>query len=138
MVSSFFSVRECLWLPTWGRMATEADGLTDEIKANLVALCNKMDQVRAWFGQSVNVHVTYRPLKYNQEIGGALHSMHSVGSAMDFNIVSVDCDTARKMIMDSSMLVAWDMRMEDNPPGSHWVHLDCKEVPAGGHRYFIP
>lgn len=133
-----FTWKEALYLPTWGRCANEADGLSDEILDNLEKVFQKMDQVRLFFGSSIRVHVAYRPEKYNAEIGGAKNSAHKYGMAVDFDVVSLDCDDARQKILDANMLESWETRMEDNPPGSPWVHLDTRDVPPGGHRYFKP
>jgi hypothetical protein len=135
MVSKYFSVHEALYLPTWARLATEDDGLTDEIKANLIILCQKMDIARDYFGRSINVHVTFRPLRYNKLIGGAPNSAHAVGKACDFDISGLTCDEARAKIMADDKLDEWNMRMEKRD-GSDWIHLDC--YPVLHSRYFLP
>lgn len=135
MVSKYFSVHEALYLPTWARLATESDGLTDEIKANLIVLCQKMDVVRDYFGSPINVHVTFRPPAYNKLIGGAPNSAHTAGSASDFDISGVICDDARAKIIADGKLDEWNMRMEKNPGGS-WLHLDM--YPPKPNRYFLP
>lgn len=136
-VSNHFTVKEMLWLPSWGRLANEQDGLTDEIKTNLVNLANQMDIVREYFNLPIHVHVTYRPVEYNKAIGGALHSYHSMGGAMDFDIVGMSCDDVRKQIVDNNMLETWQMRCEDMLHGN-WIHLDIKPLSPGGNRYFKP
>jgi len=134
-VSNYFSVRECLWLPTWNRMATEDDGLNDDIKDSLVKLCTQMDLVRDFLGQPISVHVTYRPEEYNKLIGGASNSAHKYGQAMDWSIVGDNCDDLRAKL--EPQLEQWNMRME-KLPGSNWVHLDIRELAPGGNRYFKP
>lgn len=135
-VSKYFNVKELLYLPTWKRMANEADGLNETIKENLVDLAKSMDTVRDHFGKPIRIHVTYRPLEYNKAIGGALHSAHSDGQAMDFDIVGLTCDDVRKAINDANLLETWQMRME-NIDGN-WVHLDRRQPTAGGQRFFKP
>lgn len=136
-VSKYFTVREMIYLPTWKRMANESDGLNDQIKANLIGLAQKMDTVREYFNKPINVHVTYRPLEYNKAIGGALHSAHSDGQAMDFDIMGMTCDDVRFQLVNEKLLDKWEMRCE-KAPGSNWVHLDYRELKPGGNRYFIP
>ena len=135
MVSKYFSVHEALYLPTWARLATEDDGLTDEIKANLIILCQKMDIVRDYFGSPINVHVTFRPPAYNKLIGGALNSSHCRGEAMDYDVIGMICDDARSKIIADDKLDEWNMRMEKRD-GSNWVHCDTAAVIH--NRYFIP
>lgn len=134
-ISKYFTVKEALYLPSWNRLANESDGLTDEIKNNLVILFNKLDKVREYFQKSINVHVTYRPEEYNKLIGGAPMSAHKIGKACDFDISGMNCDEVRNKIMDNSLLDIWNLRME-HLDGSNWIHLgnDYKN----GNRYFIP
>ena len=138
-VSQYFSVREVLWLPQWGRMANESDGLNDDVKNSLINLCQQMDLVREFLNAPINVHVTFRPVAYNAlpAVGGAKNSAHIYGMAMDFDASGMTCDEARKQILDNNKLEEWNMRMEKRP-GSNWVHLDYHQVLPGGNRYFLP
>ena len=135
-VSDYFTVHDALWLPTWGRLGNVADGLTDEIKANLVDLFNCMDWVQDFLGVKLNVHCAWRPKAYNSlpSIGGAPTSMHIVGKACDFDPTGMNCDKIRVTLVPK--LAEWLMRMERR--AGPWLHLDRKLVPAGGTRYFIP
>jgi len=135
-ISQYFTVHEAIWLPQWGRLATEKDGLTDEIKNNLVDLFQKMDQAREFFNTSIIVHVSYRPEEYNKLIGGAPMSAHRFGKACDFHVTGIDCFDARKQILDANKLEEWDMRMEDNAPGN-WIHLG-NDWQEGKSRFFKP
>lgn len=136
-VSKYFTVKEAIFLPTWGRLATEEDGLTEIIKGNLKYICSKMDNIRDELNKPITVHVTYRPAKYNEQIGGAQNSAHVKGLAMDWSITHDNCDELRKTIVVSGLLEKYEMRMEDLP-GSGWVHLDLYPVGASGKRFFKP
>lgn len=140
-ISSHFTFKEALWLPSWNRMGGASDGLDQAVLDRLTNLCNKMDLVREYFGQSVHVHVTWRPAKYNAEIGGAKNSAHcaaaNMDAAMDFHVDGLDCDQARSKILQDNKLEEWGMRMEDLP-GSSWVHLDSREPLPGHPRFFKP
>jgi hypothetical protein len=131
-VSNHFTVKEALWLPSWGRLANEEDGLNNLVKMHLLALFAKMDVVRDTFKAPIIVTVAYRPKKYNEEIGGAVHSAHMDGMAVDFVVENTNCDDARKFILPR--LDTWFMRCEDKP-GSIWVHLDNRQSLP---RYFKP
>jgi hypothetical protein len=140
MVSAHFSVRECTWLPSWGVCHIP----TDAEKANLTRMAQKMDQVRAIVGKPIKVHVWIRPLaahcpinphdgeNYNALVGGATHSAHTLGLAVDFDC-GEDCDATRETL--APLLEQLGVRMEKNPRGS-WVHLDL--MPPNPNRYFIP
>lgn len=136
-VSNHFSVRETLYLPIWNRMANESDGLDDTVKANLITLCGKLDQLRDVLAMPINVHVTYRPSAYNALIKGAPNSYHVQGLAMDFNVVGQDCEDTRQYILSNKVLELLNMRMEDNGTSAPWIHLDCGWEP-GKNRFFKP
>lgn len=133
-IANYFTVKDALWLPTWGRMSLEKDGLGPIQKANLCVLFYKMDSVRNLFGKPIVVHVSFRSKSYNKEIGGAQNSSHIQGMAVDFHVQGMDCDMARLAIVPK--LEEWGMRCE-NLKGSSWVHLDIRD-PGPGGRYFIP
>ncbi len=139
-ISKHFTYHECLWLPTWGRHATEEDGLTTEVLLNLTAGAAAMDAVRDFFDLPINVHVWYRPVKYNAEVGGSATSAHMCLNpgiwACDFDVVGMDCDAARAKILipdadGHTLLDRLNLRMEDNGPGAEWIHLDSKRPISG-------
>lgn len=153
-ISKHFTWKEAIYLPQWGRAATEDDGLSDTILENLKRLFAQMDIVRDYFGAPINVHVAIRPLKYNHELYERMNkdreakglapltettnSPHIWGLAVDFDVVGLTCDEAVKKILDDKKLDEWKMRMEHNPPGSGWVHLDIRDLIPGHNRYFLP
>jgi len=133
-ITPHFTVKEALWLRKWGRIANAYDGLTSEHKANLVDLFNKMELVRTYFNRPVHVTSAFRPYSYNKLIGGATHSAHIYGMAVDWYINNMSGDVTRYWLVRK--LNAWDMRCE-NSPRTTWVHLDIREPLANG-RFFRP
>ena len=136
-VSSNFSVKDCLYLPQWNRLANEVDGLTDEIKDNLINLCAKMEVVRHFLGdKAIIVHCCYRPALYNALVKGAPNSSHKIGKAMDFHVEGLGsvegCLSVREILVPK--LEEFELRCE-NHSGS-WCHVDF-ETPHP-NRYFIP
>jgi len=130
-VSKYFTVKECLYLPAWSRMATEDDYKHPIILANLTDLCLRMDKVRAFFGFPVIVHCAYRPENYNLQVGGVPDSAHIQGQAMDFHVESVDCNLARDLLV--SHLEEFGLRLENKHDAS-WLH--CDTAPVINERYF--
>jgi hypothetical protein len=128
-VSKYFTVKECCWLPSWGKLhsPTEAEA------ANMQAMALKMDLVREILGKPINVHVWIRPPEYNKLIGGAPKSAHITGRAVDFDC-GEDCDITRTKLLPH--LEKLGLRMEDLP-GSRWVHLGNDWVPGNKH-FFKP
>lgn len=137
-ISRYFTWREALLLPKWGRLANQSDGLNLKIEAHLVDLFTRMDKVREYFQLPVNVHCAYRPVEYNKEIGGAIHSAHIDGMAVDFDVKGLECREAVSLILRDDMLEDWDMRMEDNGDHAPWIHLDIRAPSDAYSRYFKP
>jgi uncharacterized protein YcbK (DUF882 family) len=141
-ISQHFTYKEVLWLPSWNRLGNESDGLDDNVLARLKGIAEKMDMVREYFGKPINVHVCWRPVAYNKQIGGATRSAHcaSVGieAAMDFDVKGLTCDEVRDIINQNNKLEEWGLRMEDNGKGSNWVHLDTRQPLPGHPRFFKP
>lgn len=152
-VSTYFSVKEVLWLPSWRRMAKREDGLNDAAELALSWFFQeKMELVRELLGTEIRVHNGYRPPKYNEAIGGAKNSAHIAGefifenrihmlAACDFSAdlggisPGENCDIIRKRL--EPMLGEWRIRME-RKPGAPWVHLDSRPIYSGQKRYFSP
>lgn len=134
MISENFSVFEALYLPGWKRMATEADGLDDQKKTNLVQLCEKLELIRAFLEKPLNVHSMYRPPQYSVSVGGFANDVHTLGQACDFNPYSMTCAEAKTLLLPK--LVEFGIRMENNGDDKPWVHADIH--PVIHQRYFKP
>jgi hypothetical protein len=141
-ISNHFSVKEALWLPSWGVMHIPSD---DE-KANILKQAANMDKIRDIVGAPINVHCWIRPIlnnpasahhgqDYNAFVGGAKNSCHKIGLATDYDVTGQNCDDVRALL--EPQLDDLGMRME-RMPGGNWVHNDSGVVPPGGHAYFIP
>lgn len=133
-LSQFFSVREALWLSTWGRLATIDDGLTDVIKGNLVKLSTKLDQLRVFFNTPMIVTSMYRPPEYSRLVGGTMTDVHTRGLACDF---TMDFDESLNQVKEALIprLDAFGIRLERGT--TNWIHIDTGPVGPSG-RYFNP
>lgn len=141
-ISNHFTVREATWLPSWGCCHIP----NDEEQANILKMASKMDQVRDLLGKPINVHVWIRPgaancpgslhdgEDYNAAIGGAAHSAHKVGSAVDWDC-GENCDVTRATL--ETELDRFCLCME-RKPGGNWVHLDDFPPRGATGRYFVP
>lgn len=139
-ISKHFLWKDALWLPKWNRMGAAVDGLTEEILDTLFWFFNeKMEKVREHIDAPVVAHVCWRPPAYNTLIGGAHGSAHLCPApgvaALDFHVVGYQCDEVR--IILEPVLGELGLRMEDLPT-ANWVHLDSRQVPPGGKRFFKP
>lgn len=135
-VTMHFTVRDCLWLNQWSRLANESDGLTDEHKTNLVTLCNKLEEIRSVLGSPMFVHSMFRPPRYSLLVGGSATDVHTMGIACDFNPVDFTCDDAKNILLPK--LDELNIRLENNGVGADWVHIDTHNLLLGHKRYFLP
>lgn len=135
-LTAHFTVKDCLWLNQWKRLATEEDGLTDEIKTNLLTVLTKMETIRSKVGGPLNVHSMYRPPRYSLLVGGSATDVHTLGKACDFDAGDISCDDVKQLLLAS--LDNLDMRLEDNGDGAGWVHVDVKTLLPGHNRFFKP
>lgn len=139
-ITTHFTVNDCLYLPKWTRLANEADGLTEDVKHNLINLCAKMEAVRVFLkNKPINVHCMFRPALYNKLVNGSKSSQHLYGNAIDFDVggaVNEMCDHTRLLL--EPKLEEFEIRMEDtsDKPQRNWVHIDVG--PVIHNRYFKP
>jgi len=132
-VTEHFTVADCITLHAWARLATVEDGLTDEVKANIIQLCQKIEQVRVALNCPIIVHCIFRSVQYNEQVLKSLpNDVHSMGMAIDF-----DCNEnfTIQQIKDivEPRLEEWGLRMEKGT--TTWIHLDTHSVGPSG-RYF--
>lgn len=139
--SAHFTWAELLYLASWGVWHEPSE----EEKANLKRLADKMEEVREFLGASLHVNCAIRPTcasapgtpfnhkNYNLQVQGAKSSAHIKGLAMDFTVGGMTCDEARFLL--EPVLEALHIRME-RKPGSGWVHVDL--MPPVKSRYFTP
>jgi len=149
--SSYFIWKEALWLPKWGRAATEDDGLNSDILEAIINFTeNYLDPLRDYLNVPFVVHCWYRPPEYNMFVAGAGRSPHqsltSIGngmycSAIDFhpvfeNMTEIEsCIKGTKTI--NSILCEYSLRMENLGSSPVWIHID--NVPTqNAFRFFIP
>ena len=128
-----FTLKEAIWLPQWGRIASPSELSTDVLR-NLQDVFARLDSIRELFDRPISVHCAFRPDAYNRLVKGAKNSAHLYGQAVDFSVQGVPCDTVRKILLPR--LDTLGLRMEDLP-GSGWVHIDTRP-PGPGGRFFKP
>ena len=140
-----FKWKECLFLPSWGIYHTPSD---EEVQ-NLTALITKIDILHDYFDRPFNVHCCIRPTSvncpgspyhgknYNAHVGGATHSSHVVGKALDFDIAGLTVDEV--MVQAKAQINNWQLSWEKNGSsvGRNWLHAQDKLV-DGIWKIFVP
>lgn len=140
-ISEYFTVKDATYLPSWKVFHQPSD----EEKANILKSAQKMDQIREFLGQPINVNCWIRPYatnctgfwsgkNYNLFVGGAPQSYHPKGLAVDFTVSRVTCDEVRSHLLDK--LKEFQIRMEDRQ--GNWIHIDLGDVGVSGKRFFKP
>lgn len=127
MVSKHFTVRECIYLPKWDRLADHSDGLNDGMKYILTKSALLFDQIRDLLEQPMVVHSFWRPAQYSPLVGGMDDDVHVQGLAVDFDCQPGLSTDEIKAILEPK-LKSLGLRMEDNGSGSSWVHIDRHRV----------
>ena len=133
-VTDHFTVKDCLWLHSWNRLATEDDGVDLD---KILATAQMMETIRAALGCPINVHCMFRSKAYNIEQQILLPTgadVHSMSIACDF-----DCNSTMSIqeVKDKleSQLEDLGIRMERGT--TTWVHCDSR-APGPSGRYFTP
>lgn len=131
-VTSHFTVKDCLYLHQWQRLAhIDHDGV---YLHKLVALCQKLEEVRECLGGSpMNIHSMFRSQEYNHAIGlHLLNDVHARSVACDF-----DCSPTLTIPQVKELLrpqlKRLGMRMEKGT--TTWVHLDTYPVGVSGREF---
>ena len=132
--SKDFTWSEALYLPKWEIFTTPE---SEFVFYAIELVAEKMQIIRDIFGAPVQITSWYRPLVYNETVGGSKKSSHILGMAVDFNVLGRDADEVRTVLLPG--LGKINVRME-NLEGSNWVHIDanCTEKTPIEKRYFKP
>lgn len=133
-VTEHFTVKDCLFLHSWNRLATEQDGVEFD---KLIILCNKLEEVRSILGCPMNIHCIFRSRQYNIEQKILLptgNDVHAQNLAVDFDCGHILSIQQVKDILEPK-LKDLGIRMEKGT--TTWIHLDLRE-PGPSGRYFTP
>jgi hypothetical protein len=132
-VTEHFTVKDCLYLHAWSRLADiDTEGV---LLHRIVALCQKLEEIRDILKCPMNVHSMFRSILYNadQKIRPS-NDVHSDSIACDFDCEPVmSVEQVKNMLRP--MLESLDIRMEKHT--TSWVHIDMR-VPGPSGREFTP
>lgn len=132
-----FTVKEALWLPHWNRLANGDDGVTEEVRHNLLSLCNILEELRRdVLVHPIHVHSMFRSEDYNRLILKLelFRDVHTFGKAVDFHTVSTEpSDIEAVKTLLRPMLNTYNIRLEGNT--TTWIHLDTYRVGPSGREF---
>ena len=135
-ITTHFLVGEAITLHAWNRLATEEDGLTDEIKAKIVKTCHMLESIRSILGCGLNIHCIFRSQKYNQEVvkvpAKYIDDVHARGEAADWDALPhYTIEQAKEKIRPK--LEELNIRLEAGT--TTWLHNDWHQVGPSGREF---
>lgn len=133
-VSKHFTVKDCLWLAKWNRLAGFDDGLTEELKLVIMSTIAMLECVRGTVDKPVLVHSLFRPKDYAPIVGSKPTSPHCKGAAVDFHVDGLSIEAAKDLIRPR--LEDFGACMERGT--KTWIHLDIMPPRKNGGREFFP
>mgnify|MGYP001197080265 FL=1 len=109
--------------------------LTDEIQANAAVVCDRANQLMEASGMDRGLRSGWRPSAINHGAGGAPHSKHMTGEAVDIEDNDGTLDAwCRDNVAVLENIGLW---LEDDTATPTWTHVQSVP-PRSGHRFFIP
>lgn len=122
-----FHWHEFLRLPQWQIFVM----INQAQFVNICQIARKFQWVRDFYERPITITSGFRPLLYNEFIGGAKESWHTLGAAGDGIVSGVPSEQVREDL--SPKLDDFRVRMESNE--TPHFHLDLGWLP-GGQNFF--
>jgi hypothetical protein len=131
-VSEHFTVKDCLWLATWGRLATEDDGFDLSMQNTILKTVQMAEDIRAILGVPMSVTSMFRPSGYSPIVGGTAHDVHTRGEAIDFTTEpNLSIEDAKSLLRPK--LEELGIRLEKGT--TTWCHCDSHAVGPSGREF---
>lgn len=115
--------------------AGHVDELTDDILANAQIICDRANQLLDAFGVDRAIRSGWRPAAVNSVVGGATHSRHMTGQAIDVDDRDGSLDEWCKTHVSTLEDIGLWLEIDTATPT--WTHLQCVP-PRSGNRFFQP
>lgn len=106
---------------------------TDTIRDNAMDLLPRVQALLQDFGEDRGLRSGWRPASFNARAGGAVHSKHMTGQAVDLD----DNDGSLDAWLTDAMLEKHGLAREAPQATESWCHLQSV-LPPSGHRTFLP
>lgn len=93
--------------------------------ANLLAVANELEKVRAFFGAPVHINSAFRCAALNKAVGGSPTSQHTTGEAADFVVAGYADPKGMRFVFDwcRNHLSFSQLIFEHPPRKTPWIHL---------------
>jgi hypothetical protein len=105
---------------------------TEEVRRNAQTLCNRVNGLLLHLSRSPRASSGFRTKAANAAAGGAPHSHHLKGEAVDLE----DRDGSLEAAITDELLAQFGLYREDPKRTVGWVHIQSV-APASGHRTFM-
>ena len=135
-MSDHFSIKELTYSDTAVRLGID-NTPNDEILKNLQLVTQHiLEEVRNYFDKPVKVTSGYRSEKLCLAIGSKATSQHTLGQAVDFEVIGIPNQVVSDWIVnnldfDQCILEFWN----PNEYNSGWVH--CSYKPSGNRKMYL-
>ena len=135
-MSDHFSIKELTYSDTAIRLGID-NTPNDEILKNLQLVTQHiLEEVRNYFDKPVKVTSGYRSEKLCLAIGSKATSQHTLGQAVDFEVIGIPNQVVSDWIVnnldfDQCILEFWN----PNQYNSGWIH--CSYKPSGNRKMYL-
>lgn len=135
-MSDHFSIKELIYSDTAIRLGID-NTPTDEVLKNLQLVTQHiLEEVRAYFDKPVKITSGYRSPALCQAIGSKPTSQHTLGQAVDFEVIGIPNKVVSDWIVnnldfDQCILEFW----KPDEYNSGWVH--CSYKTSGNRKMYL-
>lgn len=135
-LSEHFSIKELTYSDTAIRLVID-NSPTDEVLINLQNVVQFiLEPVRQYFDKPVKITSGYRSEKLCLAIGSKATSQHTLGQAVDFEVIGIPNQVVSDWIVnnldyDQCILEFWNPDVYN----SGWVH--CSYKPSGNRKMYL-
>jgi hypothetical protein len=135
-MSDHFSIKELTYSDTAIRLGID-NTPTDEVLKNLQLVTQHiLEEIRSYFDKPVKITSGYRSPALCQAIGSKPTSQHTLGQAVDFEVIGIPNKVVSDWIVnnldfDQCILEFW----KPNEYNSGWVH--CSYKTSGNRKMYL-
>jgi len=135
-MSDHFSIKELTYSDTAIRLGID-NTPTDEVLKNLQLVTQHiLEEVRSYFDKPIKITSGYRSPALCQAIGSKPTSQHTLGQAVDFEVIGIPNKVVSDWIVnnldfDQCILEFW----KPNEYNSGWVH--CSYKTSGNRKMYL-
>jgi hypothetical protein len=135
-LSEHFTIKELTYSDTAIRLGID-NSATEEVLINLQNVVQFiLEPLRNYFDKPIKINSGYRSVELCKAIGSKPTSQHTLGEAVDFEIIGIPNQVASEWLVknldfDQCILEYWNPDIYN----SGWIH--CSYKPAGNRKQYL-